>query len=77
MLSVRTWISYIQVTVDDFTWVVNTSKFSKDFIKNCYEDIDEVYFPEVYVQYPKKLTPFATSYHFKLEEWKLENLENL
>ena len=35
-------------------WIGSISQFSKDFIGNYNEDIDEEYFGEVEVQFPKK-----------------------
>ena len=32
-----------------------TSQFNEDFIKNCYEKINEEYFLEVDVHYPEKI----------------------
>ena len=44
-----------KLPVNGFKWVENLSKFNDRFIKNYNETSDKRYYPEVDVEYPKKL----------------------
>ena len=55
----------------------HTSKFSKDFIENYYEDTDEGYFFEVDVEYPETFHDFHNDMPFYLNKWKLKKYKNL
>ena len=55
-----------------FKWFGYASKFNKDFIKNCHEEIDEGYFLECDVQYPEKLHDLLNDLQFLLERNKNE-----
>ena len=58
--------------VNDFKWVEEISKFTEDFSKS-YES-DEVYFLEVYVQYPEKVHNFHNERLFSPKIMKIENV---
>ena len=60
-----------------FEWIENTSQFNEDFIQNCGEESDEVYFLEVDVQYPEKLHEFRNDLLFFPERITIEKSENL
>ena len=54
-----------------FRWSVcveNASQHNKDFTKNYNKDSDERYFPEVDVQYPKKLHGFHYDLQFLMKK---------
>ena len=57
------WAMSQKLPVNIFEWIEDFS-FYEDFIKNYNEESDEVYFLEVYVQYPKKYMDFIITYHF-------------
>ena len=57
------WARSQKLPVNIFEWIEDFS-FYEDFIKNYNEESDEVYFLEVYVQYPKKYMDFIITYHF-------------
>ena len=57
------WARSQKLPVNIFEWIEDFS-FYEDFIKNYNEESDEVYFLEVYVQYPKKYIDFIITYHF-------------
>ena len=40
--------------VDGFKWIINTSKFNKDFAKNYKGDSDTRHFSEVHPQFPEE-----------------------
>ena len=56
--------------VGSVKYVENASQFSKDFIKNCHEDSDEVY-----VQYPEKLHDLQNHLAFFHEIMKIGKVE--
>ena len=66
-----------KLPVDGFTWVQNTSKFNKDFIKRNNEDNDEGYFLEADVQYPEELQDLPNDLPFLPEKMKIEKGEQL
>ena len=49
------WAISQKLPVNNFEWIKDTSQFSKDFIKNYNDEIDEGHFLEVDVQYLEKL----------------------
>ena len=57
------WARSQKLPVNIFEWTEDFS-FYEDFIKNYNEESGEVYFLEVYVQYPKKYMDFIITYHF-------------
>ena len=44
-----------KLPVNGFRWVYDVSRFNEEFMKNYNENSDIGYFPEVDVEYPKKL----------------------
>ena len=55
----------------------DTSQFNEDFIKNYNEESDEGYFPQVDVQYLKRIHELHNDLPFLLERMKIENIEKL
>ena len=55
----------------------DTSQFNEDFIKNYNEESDEGYFPQVNVQYLKRIHELHNDLPFLLERMKIENIEKL
>ena len=51
--------------------------FNEDFIKNCNEESDELYFLEVNVQYLEKLYQLHSGLPFLPERMKPEKVEKL
>ena len=66
-----------KLSVNNFEWIEGTSHFNEDVIKNCNEKIDEGYFLEVLVQYPKKLEELHIDLPCLPERKKLEKVEKL
>ena len=62
---------------NNFEWMKDTSQFNKDSIKNCNEENDKEYFPEVDVQYLEKLLKLRNDLPFFLEIMKIEKVEKL
>ena len=55
------WLGSItKLPVNNFEWIQDTSEFNKDFIEPYYEENDEGYFLNAYVQYPEILHKFHT-----------------
>ena len=48
-------------------WIQDISEFDESFIKSYDEEIDEGYFLEFHVQYPKSLDKFHNDSHFFLK----------
>ena len=67
----------LEVAVDGFKWIGNTSQFSKDFIENYNEDSDEGYFRRIDVHFPEKLQDFHNDLLFLPEKMKIEKVEKL
>ena len=49
------WAMSQNLPVINFEWIIDTSQFNEDFIKNYNEESDEGYFVEVDVHYLEKL----------------------
>ena len=49
------WAMSQKLSVNNFSWIKDTSRFNEDFIKNYNEESDEGNFIEVDVQYFEKL----------------------
>ena len=50
LFDVNGWAMSENLPVNKFEQIEETSQFNEDFIKNCSEESDEEYFPEVDVQ---------------------------
>ena len=50
------WTMSQKLPVSGFKWEKNVLKFTKEFIKNYYENSDKGYILEVDLKYPKKIT---------------------
>ena len=68
------WMSQ-KVSVNDFKWVEDTSKFNEDFIKYYNNEGDEEYFLGVDVQYPENLYNLYKDLTFLRERVKIGNIE--
>ena len=55
----------------------NTSKFNKDFIKNCNKESDKRYFLEIDVQYTEKLHELYHDLLCSPERIKIEKIKKL
>ena len=73
------WAVSQRLPVNGFEWVKELSEFDERFIKNCDENSDKRYIPEVVVEYPKNSFNLHSIviYHFYLYEWKLKNARSL
>ena len=67
----------LQLPVNGFKQVGNTSQCNKDFIKNYTKDSHERYFLEVGAQYSEKLHYLHNDLQFLLQKMKIEQVENL
>ena len=66
-----------KLPIDGFKWVEDLSKFNESFIKNYDENSKKGYFPEVGVEYPKKLFNLHRDLPFCVKEKKIKNARNL
>ena len=62
----------LKLSINNFEWIEETSQLNEDFIKNCNEENDEVYFLEVDVQFPEKIFELDDELPFLSERKKLE-----
>ena len=62
------WAMLQKLPVDGFKWVINKSKFNKDFRKKCNEDSYIGYFLKVNVQYPEKFHELPNDLPFFMKE---------
>ena len=58
----------------NFEWTEDNSQFDEDFIKNCNEETDWIYFLAADVQYPEKLHELHNDLPFLPERMKIEKL---
>ena len=65
------------MSVNDFTYEKNLSKFDKDFIKNYDEDSDKGYIFEVDAEYPKTLCSLHSDHTLLAERMKIKNATSL
>ena len=66
-----------KLSIGDFIWVENRSKFNEDFVKDCNEDSDKGYFLEVDVQYPEELHKPYNVLPFLPERLKIKKPEKV
>ena len=66
-----------KLSVNNFEWIKDISKFNKDFIKNYNDECDQGYFLEFDVQYIKILHELHNNLPFLPERMKIENVEKL
>ena len=62
----------LKLSINNFELIEETSQLNEDFIKNCNEENDEVYFLEVDVQFPEKIFELHDELPFLSERKKLE-----
>ena len=62
------WAMLQKLPVDGFKWVINKSKFNKDFRKKCNEDSYIGYFLKVNVQYREKFHELPNDLPFFMTE---------
>ena len=60
-----------KLSVNNFEWIKDTSKFNGDFIQNCDEESDEGYFLEVDVLYLEKFHEHHNDLLFWRERMKI------
>ena len=63
--------------LNGFNWIEDTSQFSTDFMENYNEEIDEVYFLKVDVQYPENLYNLHNDLPFLPERMRIEKVEKV
>ena len=66
-----------KLPVNDFKWVKDISEFNENFIKSYIDEIDEVYFLEVDVQYPENLCNLHKFLPILPEKTKMDKVEKL
>ena len=71
------WAMSQKLSVSNFEWIKDTSKFNEGFTKNYNEESDEGYFLEVDVQYLEKLHELHNDLPFLPERMKIEKVEKL
>ena len=72
------WFGNIaKVSVNNFEWIQDTSRFNKYYIKDYNGISDERYFLEVSVQYTEKLHELHNDLPFLPATIKIENVEKL
>ena len=72
------WFGNIsKVSVNNFEWIQDTSRFNKCYIKDYNGISDKRYFLEVSVQYTEKLHELHNDLPFLPETIKIENVEKL
>ena len=72
------WLGNVaKVSVNNFEWIEDTSRFNKYYVKDYNGISDERYFLEVSVQYTEKLHELHNDLPFLPERIKIENVEKL
>ena len=71
------WAMSQKLPVSDFRWNKNSSKFTKEFIKNCDEDSNKGYILEVDAKYPKNLHGLHEDLPFLPERMKIGKCKKL
>ena len=71
------WAMSQKLPVNGFKWEDDLSRFNERFIKSYNENSNKGYFPEVDVEYPKKLFGSHKDLPFLPERKKLEKVEKL
>ena len=66
-----------KLSVNNFDWIKDTSRFNEDFIRNYNEESDEEYFLEVNIQYTEKLLELHNDLPFLKEKMKIEKFKKL
>ena len=71
------WAMSQKLPVNSFEWIEDTSQFNEDFIRNCNEEGDEIYFLEVDIQYSEKLHDLHNDLPLLPERVEIEKVEKL
>ena len=71
------WAMSQKLPVNSFEWIEDTSQFNEDFIRNCNEEGDEIYFLEVDIQYSEKLHDLHNDLPLLPERVDIEKVEKL
>ena len=71
------WEILRKLPVNGFEWIENIFEFDECFIKNCNEESDEGYFPQVDVQYTEKPHELHNGLPFFFWQKKIEKVEKL
>ena len=64
-----------KLPVNHFKWIIETSQFDEDFIKNYNKERDEGYFLQINVQYREKLHELHNDLQFLSERMELEKIK--
>ena len=67
------WATSLKLSLNNFEWIKDHSKFHEDFIKSYYKESDEGYFLEGVFNMLENYMAFIKIYRFYMKEWKLKN----
>ena len=66
------WTTLQKLSVNNFTWIEDTSRFNEDFIKGIMKKVMKDIFPKLLFNILKNYMNFIMIYHFN---WKESNLK--
>ena len=66
------WTTLQKLSVNNFTWIEDTSRFNKDFIKGIMKKVMKDIFPKLLFNILKNYMNFIMIYHFNWKESKLK-----
>ena len=66
------WTTLQKLSVNNFTWIEDTSRFNKDFIKGIMKKVMKDIFPKLLFNILKNYMTFIMIYHFNWKESKLK-----
>ena len=66
------WTTLQKLSVNNFTWIEDTSRFNEDFIKGIMKKVMKDIFPELLFNILKNYMTFIMIYHFNWKESKLK-----
>ena len=66
------WTTLQKLSVNNFTWIEDTSRFNEDFIKGIMKKVMKDIFPKLLFNILKNYMNFIMIYHFNWKESKLK-----
>ena len=66
------WTTLQKLSVNNFTWIEDTSQFNEDFIKGIMKKVMKDIFPKLLFNILKNYMNFIMIYHFNWKESKLK-----
>ena len=66
------WTTLQKLSVNNFTWIEDTSRFNEDFIKGIMKKVMKDIFPKLLFNILKNYMTFIMIYHFNWKESKLK-----